>query len=129
MSDAMNKMVTAAFKEADSYEMVESMGYAWPGAERFARLLAAALAAAPTVLGLVMCGRYRLLAPDHCDTTGCRAWHVSCGHDRCEEQHNVAIVGPEIAPTPTQRTPAKTDPDMVAKALKGKKISWTVTDE
>jgi hypothetical protein len=54
---------------------------------------AAAAPTAPTVLGLVLCGRYRLLAPDHCDTTGCRAWHGYCGHDRCEEQHNVAIVG------------------------------------
>jgi hypothetical protein len=74
---------------------VSQTGYA-PWKEYLRAAIAAALAAAPTVNGLVMCGRFRLLAPDHCDTTGCRAWHVRCGHDRCEEKHNVAIVGPEV---------------------------------
>jgi hypothetical protein len=94
MSDAMDKM-------SDDVKTVWGKANGTSLDDRTARGMAAAvLAAAPTVLGLVMCGRFRLLAPDHCDTTGCRAWHVSCGHDRCEEQHNVAIVGPEIDPTP-----------------------------
>jgi hypothetical protein len=79
MSDAMNKMVTAAFKEADSYEMVESMGYAWPGAERFARLLAAALAAAPTVQGYVLCEGHHVAPIGHCYSHGSKF----CGDPAC----------------------------------------------
>jgi hypothetical protein len=98
MSDAMNKMVTAAFKEADSYEMVESMGYAWPGAERFARLLAAALAAAPTVEDLVWCdGHKEVLPPSHCyfhARLGCQ--DPSCGP--CTGTNYTLLLGPKVTP-------------------------------